>query len=333
MNEFIVKEEAFRLNLFDKVPEPTSGECFLLYQQGAGINNSMVVSNGVKYSNTAVRHGHYNMKVTLSLREKSFVKHYQVAMKDRDFYFDVSVEISYLLQDVQEYFFHGQMEGDDIQRVVREAVRAQDGKWDVREGIDMERDLDSLIEQKLKRFAGVRIRPPKVSAVPDEAAVKILNSNRDRTVEMFRSRNEADKEIETNRQGGRIADSKKLLKEKQIEDLANMVQNFGNMAPIMEEYFKGNLNGTQLYEYIARVKSENMTILNEAVKNDMLPDKDIIDKINGILGDNVIIQGNRQHRLVSSKEPVAEIGVKESEEGAVEGEEDLETSFADGDLL
>lgn len=331
MSEFILKEEGFRLGMFDKVPEPASGECFLLYQQGAGIHNSMVISAGVKYSNTQVRHGHFNKKAIVSLQEKSFQQHYQVAMKDRDFHFDVSIEIIYLLQDVQEYYFHGKMEDDDIQRAVREAVRVQDGKWDVRESLDMENELCQLIEQKARRFAGIRIRPPKISAVPDEEAVKILNSNRDKTVEMLRYRNEADKEIETNRQGGRIAVSQRELKDRKIEDLANMVQNFGNMAPIMEEYFNGNLNGTQLYEYIARIKRENMEILNEAVKNDMLPDKDVIEKINHILGNDGIIQGDRNQRLEGKK--TAEIEAKGDGERTDREDAELEDSFADGDFL
>lgn len=331
MSEFIIKNEAFKLGMFDKVPQPQNGECFLLYQEGAGMRNSMVISHGSKYSTTAVRHGHYNKKATISLQEKTFRQSYQVAMKDRDFHFNVSITISYFLQDVQTYFFDSLIETDDIQRMVRETVRGQDGVWDVRESLDMRNDLEDNIEQKMKRLTGIKIRTPEVEVVPDEAAVKILDSNRDKTVEIYRSRNEADKVIETNVQGGRIADSKKELKGKQIEDLANMVQNFGSMAPIMEEYFKGNITGTQLYEYIAKAKIDNMNILNEAVKSDMLPDKDILDWLNDLLSSNGIIPNNYQ-RLASQNETVSKIETKDNDTEERVDEKDT-FSPADGDFI
>lgn len=328
MSEFIIKEEVFRLGIFDKVPEPLAGECFLLYQAGAGMRNSMVISHGSRYSSTEVRHRHYNKKVNISLQEKMVSQNYQVAMKNRDFHFNTAVKIRYYVQDVQEYFFEGQAEADDIQRVIREVVRSQDGKWDVSESIDMRNDLEDKIEQKMRRFAGIKIRTPEVNVVPDEAAVKILDSNRDRTVEIHLSRNRADKEIASNEQAGRIADSKKEIKGKQIEDLATMVQNFGSMAPIMEEYFKGNLDGTQLYGYIEKAKSDNMAILNEAVKRDMLSDKDILERLNDILCGNGIIQSDKYQQIADHSEDVNRLEMKD--EGT---DEEERLSPADGDFI
>lgn len=329
MSEFIMKEEPFKLGLLEKVMTPRSGECFLLYQTGAGERKSMIINHGTAYSTTEVRHGHYNRKVTISLKENKLRKNYQIAMKNRDFYFNVSVEVSYFLQDVQVYFFQDRMEEDDVQHIIKNAVRGQDGIWDIQQSLDIRNVLEDEIEHKLKRFSGVKFRTPEVNVVPDEAAAKILNSNRDTTVEINRFKNEADKEIATNKNDGRIVDSKKELKAKQIEDLATMVQNFGSMAPIMEEYLKGNMNGEELYQYISRAKSEKMNLLNMAVSNDMLSQQELVEKLNEILGNNGIIQSN-EHKLTNKKEENAKIETttKEEKEDTLE-----EFSPVDGEYI
>lgn len=330
MSEFIIREESFKLGILEKVPLPQVNECFLLYQVGTGENNSFVISHGATYSTTQVRHGHYNKKVTLSLNEKTLQQNYQVAMKDQDFHFNVKVEVSYFLQDARAYFFQGQMEDDDVKRVIKEAVRMQDGIWDVQQTLNVRNDLEDKIEQKLKRFTGIKFKTPKVDVAPDEMAEKIIDSNRDKTVEIHQNKNEADKEIAYNEQGGRIADSKKELKEKQIEDLANMVQNFGSMAPIMEEYFNGNINGTELYEYISRAKNDKMNLLHTAVSNDMLSDKEIVEKLNDILGTNGILQTNEYKQLSDNSESKNKIEIKSEEKQADEVED---FSPADGDYI
>lgn len=83
MSDFITEEESFGLRLMERLPESREGECFLLYQMGAGMESSMIIRRGVKYSPTAVRHGHYNRKATLSLRSLSFSGNYR---KKRNLY-------------------------------------------------------------------------------------------------------------------------------------------------------------------------------------------------------------------------------------------------------
>lgn len=123
MSEFVLNEEAFKLGVMEKVPSPQEGECFLLFQSGAGVQDSMIINYGAKYSSTDVRHKRYNQKITLSLKEKEFNQSYHVVMKDKNFRFDVSVKMSYSLQNVRAYFFQGKMEEEDILHVVRNAVR------------------------------------------------------------------------------------------------------------------------------------------------------------------------------------------------------------------
>lgn len=330
MSEFIVKEEPFKLGILEKVPLPQVNECFLLYQAGAGESNSFVISHGAVYSTTQVRHGRYNKKVTLSLNEKTLKQNYQVSMKDQDFHFNVQVEVSYFLQDVRAYFFQGQMEEDDVQHVIKEAVRMQDGIWDVQQTLNVRNNLEDKIEQDLRRFTGIRFKTPKVDVAPDEMAEKIINSNRDKTVEIHQFKNETDKEIAYNEQGGRIADSKKELKAKKIEDLANMVQKFGGMAPIIEEYFKDNINGEELYEYISRAKNDKMNLLHSAVSSDMLSDKEVVEKLNDILGTNGILQTNEYKKLSDNSENRNKIEMK-SEEKQVDEAEDF--SPTDGDYI
>lgn len=105
MREFVVNEEDFSLGFIEKVPEPKEGECFLLYQEGAGAGKSRIISHGVKYSATAVRHEHYNKKVIFMLQKKDIQQRYRIVMANTDFFFNVDVCISYEIQDVQKYFW------------------------------------------------------------------------------------------------------------------------------------------------------------------------------------------------------------------------------------
>jgi len=341
MSEFILNEEPFKLGLVEKVPSPQEGECFLLCQSGAGVQGSMLINYGVKYSSAEVRHGHYNQKITLSLEEKEFSQNYRVSMKEENLYFDVIVNMSYVLQDVRLYFFQGKMEEEDLSHTVRSAIRQQDKKRDVGEEIMLQNDLIDEIEKKLKQYEGVRFKRLEVLVTPEEAAEEIENSRKKKTVGIQVSKNETDEQIARNAQAERIADSEQRLKMKQIEDMALMWKNFGNMGSVVDEYLKGNMDGKELYDYIMKARSEKMSMLQTAVSGDMLTQKETMEKLNEIFANNEFLQAAEQKQLSVGDANKEEKNRKEADgEGKSEEEvideavhTDENVSPADGDYI
>lgn len=297
MSEFVVSVEAFKLGWMEKAPVPKEGECFLLYQSGAGAQSSFLINYGVKYSSAAIRHGHYNQKATISLRQKVFSQDYRVIMKNENFCFNVVIKISYALQDVRTYFFEGKVEEGDIQKTVRKVIRQQDRKWDVLKDIQLQDALENEIEKHLKRYAGIRFRNLEIAVTPEEAAVKMRESNKKKTVGIHVAQNEMDEQIAKNEQAERLVDSEQRLKMKQISDMALLCQNFGNMGPIVAEYLKGNMDGKELYDYIMRSRAEKLGVLQTVVSGDMLTQEETIEKLNEILSNSDFLQATEYKRL------------------------------------
>lgn len=327
MSEFIVKEENFKLGLMERVPIPNDGECFLLYQTGAGEGKSIVINSGGRYSSAEVRHGHYDRKVTLSLAERTFSQDYQIVMADNDFYFHVSISISYILQEAQKYFFQGQMDETDIQQILKSVIRGQDGKWNVQQGWEIRNILEDYIEKKLRQFEGVRFKILELNVEPDEDAVKMIQSNRETTVGIHVAANKTEEQIAMNKQKERIVDSEKVLTMKQIEDMAYMMKNFGNLGPIVSDYLQNGMSGVELYNYIMKAKTDNMAILNTAVSNDMLTQKEAFEKLKEILNDNAFLQDEIQQL------PNRDSGRIEEKKEEKETDEEEMSSPVDGDCI
>lgn len=327
MSDFIIKEEDFRLKLIEKVPEPCEGECFLLYQAGNGIRNCMVINNGVKYSSTAVRHGYYNKKVTLSLQSVNFSKSYQVVMIDIDFYFKVNVKILYKLQSVQEYYFQGQIEEKDIHHIIRESVKIQNQKWNVSQAWKLQSALETQIEQKLKQYEGVEFKIT-VDVIPDEAALEMQKSNRDKVVGIHKSSNKTEEQIAINADKKKVAESERELKFQQIEEMGIMMNTFGDLGPIVDEYIQGEIGGKEFYEYIMKARTNDMNLLNMAMSTEMLTQKEAFDKLDNILTSNRFAKAEQQLPDKDKDENDLQEDEDEDEEGDME-----QKSFSDGDTL
>lgn len=328
MSDFIKAEEDFSLKLIEKVPEPYAEECFLLYQAGEGIQNSMVISSGVRYSSATVRHGHYNKKATLSLKSASFSKRYRVVMKNANFSFNVDVKISYGVQDVQQYYFYGQIQEEDIHYIIREVVKGQNKKWNVSQGWKLQNTLETQIECKLKSHKGVKFEV-LTEVTPDDAALKIQKSNQDKEIGIHTSDNKAKEQIAMNAHKKKVAASELELKMQQIQEMDFMMRNFGVLGPIVDEYMQGKINGQELYDYIIKARTNEMNMLNAAMSNEMLTQKEAFDKLNEILSGSRFAQANQQ----------LQGGEKESLEAQEEGEKDdvdntpKEAAPTDGDFV
>lgn len=330
MSDFIMAEEDFSLKLMEKVPEPYAEECFLLYQAGAGIQNSMVISSGARYSSATVRHGHYNKKVTLSLKSADFSKRYRVVMTNVDFYFNVDVKISYGVQDVQQYYFYGQIQEEDIHYIIREVVKMQNKKWNISQGWELQNTLENQIERKLKSHDGVKFEV-MAEVTLDDAALKMQESNRDKVVGIHTSGNKAEEQIAMNEHKKRIATSELELKMQQIQEMAFMMKNFGDLGPIVDEYMQGKISGQELYDYIMKARTNDMNMLNVAMSNEMLTQKEAFDKLSEILSGNRFAQANQQ---LQGREK-ERLETQEEEDGEEDAEDDNpeEAAPADGDFL
>lgn len=282
MREFVVSEEDFSLKFIEKVPEPQKGECFLLYQEGAGVGKSRIISHGEKYSATAIRHEHYNKKVTFALQKKDIQQKYRIVMADADFFFNADVCISYEIQDVQKYFFGNRMEEDTLYNITRKCVNGQNGKWRLKEGWELQNVLENEVERKVKQFEGVRFWVI-VDVRADEAAQEILVSDQKTAVEIHTSGNEKDARIAANEHRAAIAESERTLKLKQIEEMGMLIKDFGVLGPVVNEYLEGKLDGVELYDYIMKARTDDMNMLNIAVTNDLLTTEEFMDRVNDIL--------------------------------------------------
>ena len=234
------------------------------------------------------------------------------------------------------------MEEEDVGYTIKSAIRQQDERWDAWEDIQLQNALEYEIEEKLRQYKGVRFRGLQVSVVPEEAAAKIRDSNKKKTVEIHVSQNDTDEKIARNEQAERIADSEQRLKMKQIDDMAIMWQNFGNMGSVVNEYLKGNMDGKEFYEYLMRARSEKLGILQTAVSGDMLTQKEIMEKINEIFTDNEFrkmtdikqLQGGEVNKLEEKNTEEADNAEESAKEKISEAEPTEEkAAFVDGDYI
>ncbi len=324
MYEFVVKEEDFSLKRIEKVPNPNEGECFLLYQKGARGEESMIISHGVKYSATAVRHNHYNRKVTFLLQRKYFTQNYHVNMINVDFYFNADINIAYELQDVQKYFWGNLMEDDTLRHITKKCVNRQNGRWQAKQEWELGRDLEDDIERELKQFDGVKFRVT-VEIRMDESAQKMQKSDKDAAVEIHTSNNRKNVQIAANKHMSEIIESERMMKMQQIQEIGMLINNFGVLGSVAKEYLEGKIDGKEFFNYIMKTKTDELNLLNMAVSNDLLTGDEAMRKINDILTNSQFekiagqqLPGENRDRLKAPDD---------------EGEDAEEDVYADGDFL
>lgn len=327
MRDFIINEENFSLSLMEKVPTPRENEIFLLYRTGE--DACMVINNGGKYSSTAIRHRHYNKKVILSLQAQQFKADYRIVMVDVDFYFNVQVRVSYRLQDARKYYFQGQMKDKSVSDVIRECVRRQHKRWNVSQGWELQNDLEKLIGGDLRCFQGVEF-DFTIEITPDEEAIKIQESNRNKAVGIHTSKNMTEEQIAKNTDKEKIAASEFKYKLEKIKDMAYMMQNFGDLGPIVNEYLDNKIDGMQFREYIMKAKKDDIDLLKVVIDTDTLSQKEIIDQVYGILEGR--FKQTEQHLLTENTTEQKALQVQEKEEDMQEDAIRQDT-YVDGGFL
>lgn len=313
------------MGILDRVPVPGDNECILLYQVGNGKKENLLICNGEKYSSAMVRHGRYNRKVTFSLMDKKISLDRPMLMEGGEFCFDVTVKITAVLQDVKEYFFLEKINEEDIRRLVRDAIKEQDERWSIREGLKAQNVLEESIEKKLKRYESIRFKIYEVRLTPDEAAAKMLKSNRDKAVGIHISQNEADEQIAKNEQTKRVHASEYELKMQKINEMGEFMKRFGCSGPVVDEYIQGNMTGKELYDHIVEAKTNDMSMLNMAMSGDLITQEEAIEKLSEILGNTKFLQLNDSQKITKNEENII---IEEKKQKDIK-----EDALKDGDYL
>lgn len=318
MSDFILKQEPFSLKILEHVPTPQIGECFLLYKEGAGKEESIVINSGGKYSSAEIRHRHYNKKVTISLKERDvIVQNLEIAMKDTPFRFRVNVHISCVLQDVKEYFFAERLDEQDIRRILRTVINENSGAWEMRECLKAQNAIEESIERKFGRYSYFRFKIKELKVVPDGDAAKIIESETNAVVTKQTKRKKTEAEIVC------VEEDYKLQQAKMKSMAANMKQ-FGILGPVVSEYIDGKLTGTELYNRMMKARVDELSLLKTIMGDDSLTQEQFIERVDQILSGTNYIQSNVKPQLEKRNEPMIE------EHYSEETEEDL---LEDGDRI
>lgn len=293
----MLRDEAFSFKLLDKVPIPQKDECILLYRAGAGSGGSLLINNGVKYSAAEIRHGHYNRKAVLSIKPKTMTENKSIAIKSSNCYFNVDVKIDYILRDAQEYFFFEKIDKEDIGDEIRKIIKQYDGEWDIQQKLKAQSTLEETIIKKLRQYKSMQFRVLEVNVEPDEDAEKILRLNRATEVGIHAAEKKTEEEIAHNSQTVKALDSKREVTMKKMENMALMMKNFGSLGPIVGEYFDGNMDGKELYEHLMNAKTNDMSMLNAAVSNDLLTQDEAFETLKEILKDTKFFPIEKRQQL------------------------------------
>lgn len=313
MSDFILKQESFSLKILERVPIPQAGECFLLYKEGAGKEESMVINSGGKYSSTEIRHRRYNKKATISLEERDvLVQNFEISMKDEPFRFRVNVHISCVLQDVREYFFAERLSEQDIRRILRNAVSENSDTWEMRECLKAQNAIEESIERKFGRYSYFRFKIKELKVTPDGGASKIIESETNAVVTKKTKQKETEAEIVC------VEEDFKLQQAKLKSMAANMKQ-FGILGPVVSEYVDGKLTGTELYNRMMKARVDELSLLKTIMGDDSLTQEQFIDRVDQILSGTNYIPSNAKPQLEKRNAPmIGESCLEETEEDSLE---------------
>lgn len=311
MNDFIISTEDFKFKILDKVPVPQNNQAILLYRTEYGENGSLVIDSRWKPQTAEIRRGRFDKKITVSLESKEISCNQKVMMKNKDFYFDISVRISYALADIKSYYFGAKAEDEyEIRRGVRGLLNGCGEKWDIKEEPMAEIYIEQKLDMLFNNFKSFKFRLENVTVKPDADAESIINSDRKKQVNIHVGQNQTEEKIAENKQKELIFESEKILQNKKLERMATMMNTFGALGPIVEEYLRENIGGDALYEYINKNKINELNLLDAALKNDTITQEDAFRKVERILSDSQSVQ-NGDEKALLDKEPVKEAAKEE----------------------
>ena len=273
MAEFVIKTEGFKFGIFDKVPTAIAGQSILLYRSQNGINGSVLIDNGNAPFSADVRRGKFDTKVTFSMDEQSKRVQDQVLIAGYKCYFNVSVEITYRLVNVREYYFTESASSEKkLEQMVKECIYGYDQQFDLHGSIELKREIERKLENKMHSFSYLAISQISVEVNPDDTARKLVESDLETMSSLHFDDNDADLEIRRNRDKIRIQQSERELKRMKVKQFAEMYQEYGDMATIMDDYLNEKMSGEKLHEMLREKKMEDLKYLKKGLDDDVLKD-------------------------------------------------------------
>ncbi len=322
MSEFIISKEKFSFGILDRAPVADVNQCILLYRDKDGENGSYLIDNYKKVYTSDIRRGKYNVKVIFSLSKKTSSHSFNVAMKNNGFYFNVNMSMSYTLKDIRNYYFKDGT--DSIQLVVRDVrslLNKQDGRWEVQQGNELEKELVQSIEEILYRNISLKFFDIVVNVQPDENAKKMIRSDIDKDIVIREQKNDAIVKVDKNEKQKEILQSEYQVHEVRAQQLQKAVQAFGPLAPIAMEYLSGEMSGEELYKFIEEKREKDLSILLEARREDFLTDQKFQNDLGEVIGKIDFMSTETQTRL------------QDNVSGQIEEKTQEEVDVKDGDFL
>ncbi|MCH5265495.1 MAG: hypothetical protein J1F02_06320 [Lachnospiraceae bacterium] len=315
MSKFIKKKESFRYGFLDKVPVPEPNEGILLYRDGNGENGSIFIDAITKPFSADIRRGKFNVKVTFDLSEKQDSQLFKIAMSEGNFYFYVKIKISYTLKNAREYYFKDDAESEGVVRNdIKGIMDEQDGKWKLHEINELEKTLQREFEKLQQTYYCLQFNEIFVEVKPDEEAEKLIKSDKEKSIEIYTAGNKADIEVAKNFHKGRVMESSYTLQMKQLDRMEQLARTFGEVAPVVEEYLDGKIDGRELYKYIDNKKEKDINILARAREEDWLTDQSFNRKLEEIMGHEKFAQVEPERKI----EEKNKFQIEKKEEPALE---------------
>lgn len=285
MSDFIVGEEGFRFGILDKVPVPNKNECILLYRERSGENGSIVLNEGTRMISSDVRRGKFNRKITVSMGNRSVTQNVKVGIKDMEMYFDVTIQISYRIANVKEFYFRGRVQENEVKQCICKAVKKYNNKFELKKGIDLEESIREGIEQSFQQYESLKFELLKVSVSPDEDAKNYIESDKEKARVIHELTNKTDTNIFLNKQKEREMSSEDGIYLKKLKKIMAMTQEFGHLAPLVDGYIEGKMDGKELYDYTMENRGKYIEDLIKIVDKELLTHEEAIDRVGNILDD------------------------------------------------
>ncbi len=286
MENLVIKKEGFKYKIFDQVPVAGQGQSILLYRSADGLNGSMLIDGMYTPYSSDVRRGKFDTKVTFSMDIQSLQIQDKILIEGHICYFMINIDIKYKLRNVREYYFN---ESGSFQKRIESHIKDfsydNNGKFTLYQERDLQKKLNDDISSILQQFSYLDFTDVTVEVKLDDEAVKLVESDREKQRIMHMTKNDSDVEILRNEEQIRVEESLRKLDLAKSLSFAELVQQYGELAPIMKEYFDGKIDGQQLDQRIREKKREDIQYITEGLKNDIVSEEfaqqEFVKKITG----------------------------------------------------
>lgn len=317
MSEFVLQKERFKFGILDKVPIAKSDECILLYQERQGENGSIIIDSFNKAFTSDIRRGKFNTKVCISLRGCKYCDALNLKMSDYDFFFQVSIQIVYAVKDVRGYYFRDNAESEElVKKDIRKILIQNDKTWNIHAANDLKKSLQQELETCLQKYPSLKFSQLVIEVSPDADAARIIESDKEKDIQIYTQGNRTDIELAEKENKGKILDSEHEIRMKKVDHLTQLVEYFGELAPVVAEHLNEKMDGKELYEYIEKKRKEDREFVLGMGATDIITDERINKILDSVTGKGNFVQMEDKKKIEGGK--VSQIEQKDDEEQVIE---------------